>query len=306
VLIVTLCLSSQAWRFIGASAAACCLCGTATHPQLIALLAKHRGVHALNLTGLIGGLSRDVVLRVLPSLQQLRSLRYCSPQLLAPSGCTAAVAAAAAAAAAGSPATTTPSSPGIAGCITARTLSTLCSGLPALLSLELRGLFVQDAESPGGAILCHSSLTSLVLARCEAPALTLKCDTLRTLSLEGSSLPGLPCLVGCTALTQLRLPGCRRLHDPNLRAALPALTGLHALTLGGGMLLGDDTLREVSVGKSLAASSSCMGRACVCACARPLPPFTHACVRAPPHAQVHALVCVLPCQPAQITLPVRH
>lgn len=186
-----------------------------TPAQLAALLRRHSCVQCLDLSGLTCGLNDAGLLRgVAPSLQRLRALSYAHRDG-ASQQCPWAL------------------------------LDTLCD-LPALTSLRLSGVaLMMDAAHTSG-LLSHPGLQELRLQACEVIWLEPRCANLAAISLAGSMLFRMPNVTGCPALRRLDLRGVKKLQDSSVREALPQLTGLHALMLGAGLPVTDDTLREVS------------------------------------------------------------
>lgn len=171
-------------------------------------------MQSLDLSGLTCGLSDAALLRgVAPSLQRLRALSYTHR-------------------------------PGASQQLPWTLMDALCGGLTALTSLHLSGVVLMlDAASNG--LLSHPGLQQLRLQACEVALLELRCARLAALSLAGSMLLRVPNVAACPALRSLDLRGCKKLQDSSMRAALPQLTALHALVLGAGVPITDDTVREV-------------------------------------------------------------
>jgi Leucine-rich repeat (LRR) protein len=95
--------------------------------------------------------------------------------------------------------------------------------------------------------ISHTGLTSLNLTGCDALVGSIRCSSLQRLSLSSSNIQRLPGIAACPALISLDVRGCKKLQDSSIRAALPGLTGLQELTMGQGVPVTDDTVREVSL-----------------------------------------------------------
>ncbi|WIA32287.1 hypothetical protein OEZ86_003133 [Tetradesmus obliquus] len=184
--------------------------------QVSALLWRHRCVQLLDLSGLTCGLSDpNLLARIAPCLQQLTELRFCSKHSVTDQH------------------------------TMERVLGVLSSKLPALRVLSLHGMLVSGLPTASCAI-SHPGLTSLLLTGSDALVGSLRCSSLQRLSLASSNIQRLPGLAACPALVSLDVRGCKKLQDSSIRAALPGLTGLQELTMGQGVPVTDDTVREMA------------------------------------------------------------
>lgn len=113
----------------------------------------------------------------------------------------------------------------------------------------------------GSSAVTHPGVSSLSFTGCDPLTSSLRCSSLKRLSLANSNIQRLPGLLACSTLVSLDVRGCKKLQDSSIRVALSGLTGLQELTLGQGVPVTDDTVREVSTsGSSGQWASRCQQR----------------------------------------------
>lgn len=184
--------------------------------QVAAVLCRHQCVQNLDLSGLKSGLDDKALFeRIAPCLQQLRELHFSHTA-------------------------------GSGHRVSDKVISIIAESLPSLRLLDLQGVSMQATAGPYHCTLDHTGLETLRLTGCESYGMTLRCRSLRRLSLADSPLMRLPDLTGCPALVELDVRGCKKMQDMTVRNALPGLVNLRTLHLGKGVPLTDETLREVN------------------------------------------------------------
>lgn len=97
--------------------------------------------------------------------------------------------------------------------------------------------------SQAEAVLHHPHVEVVELIACRTGRLAVRCNTLRSLHMPGTSITVLN--PTCPNLRTLDLSGCTKLTDAGLRSGLARLPALTELDLSGGVPVSDDTLREV-------------------------------------------------------------
>jgi hypothetical protein len=93
--------------------------------------------------------------------------------------------------------------------------------------------------------LSHPLLETLELDGCDIKRLSLRCASLRQLSIHASGVAFMS-PAALPALTSLELSGCHALSDGSLREALASLSALRRVSVSGGMGVSDETLRAAA------------------------------------------------------------